>query len=61
MLMPAPAPRSTARVRMARDAKRAQAKRRSEAAAPAVEPGIAVVSPLTGVFYSRPRLLRTVY
>jgi len=52
MLMSAPAPAPRARSNGA-GRKRTQAKR-AEAEAPIVEPGIAVVSPLTGVFYSSP-------
>jgi acetyl-CoA carboxylase biotin carboxyl carrier protein len=50
MLMSAPVSAPRARANGA-GRKRAQAKR-TEAEAPIVEPGIAIVSPLTGVFYS---------
>ena len=47
---PAPAPRAHANGASRRRA----SSRRAEAAAPIVEPGIAIVAPLTGVFYSSP-------
>ena len=52
MLMSPPASPSRARSNGA-GRKRAQSKRQ-ESAAPAAEPGIAVVSPLTGMFYASP-------
>jgi len=50
LAVPAPAPRAHAN---GAGRKRMPTKR-AEAAAPVVEPGIAIVAPLTGVFYSSP-------
>jgi acetyl-CoA carboxylase biotin carboxyl carrier protein len=52
MLLSAPA--SAPRARANGAGRRRAAAKRAEAVAPTVEPGIAIVAPLTGVFYSSP-------
>ena len=45
---------SAARARVNGAARKAALPRRAESSAPAAEPGIAIVAPLTGVFYASP-------
>ncbi|MDE3230746.1 MAG: acetyl-CoA carboxylase biotin carboxyl carrier protein [Chloroflexota bacterium] len=50
----APTPTSAPRARMNGGPRKAALPKRAESSAPAAEPGIAIVAPLTGVFYLSP-------
>jgi len=52
--MLAPAPVSASRARVNGAGHKRSLPKRAEASAPAPEPGVAIVAPLTGVFYSSP-------
>ena len=53
-VMLAPAPVSASRARVNGAGHKRSLPKRAEASAPAPEPGVAIVAPLTGVFYSSP-------